>query len=95
MSLSAPRIIICRTRTRTVVGRGRHATTTLAIDVAHILLEARVGDTARSCSDRAAGILGAWGREGEGGEREDGGDGALHIGCRKSGLDVVFCRERK
>ena len=87
--------MICKTRPRTIVGRGRHATTTLAIDVAHILLEARVGDAARSCSDRAAGILGAWDCEGEGGEREDGDDGALHIGCRNSGLDVVFCRERR
>lgn len=73
---------------RTVVDTGGNATTGLAIDVAHILLQARGGDAASSVGNGAVGILAAEDR-GAGGdgssvddgeEREDGGECELHFG---------------
>lgn len=78
--LSATGITTHLNRRLTVVGCRRHAATTLAIDVADVLLEARVGDAARSRWYRPASVLRTWCGEGEGGEGEDGEDGELHIG---------------
>lgn len=65
---------------RLTVGRpGRNAATGLAVDVADILLQRRVCDTARAVGDGAAGILGLGEGSSEGGEGENGGDGQLHF----------------
>lgn len=63
----------------TVVGTARHASPALAVDIADVLLQARVGDTAGAVGYGAAGVLGAGGCEGEGCEGEDGGECELHF----------------
>jgi hypothetical protein len=64
---------------RTVVGARGNAAAGLAVDVADILLQAGVCDTARAVGNGTAGVLGSRGGDGEDGQGEDGGDGELHF----------------
>lgn len=63
----------------TVVGSARHTPSTLSVDVAHVLLQARVGYAASAVGDGAAGVLWAGSCHSEGGEGEDRGDCELHF----------------
>lgn len=62
----------------TVVDAVRHAATRLAVDIADILLQARVRDAAGAVRDRAVVVLGLGCRQGE--EREES-DGESELHC--------------
>jgi len=63
----------------TVVGAARHTPSTLSVDVAYVLLQARVCDTASTVGDGAASVLWAGSSHGEGGEGQNSGDCELHF----------------
>lgn len=64
----------------TVVDAVRHAATSLTIDIAHILLQARVCDTACAVGDGAVGICALRHSGCESRESEDNGGGSeLHF----------------
>ena len=69
----------------TVVGPTWYTSTTLTIDITHVLFETRVGDAAGSCWNRAARILRTWDGCDKRKERDNGGDGELHV-------DWIFVR---
>jgi hypothetical protein len=74
LSICFPRKVL------TVVGSARHTPPALSVDVAHVLLQARVCHAASTVGDGAAGVLWAGSCHGEGGEGENGGDCELHFG---------------
>jgi hypothetical protein len=67
-------------RVLTAIGSGGNTATTLAVNVAHILLQAGVGCAAGAVGNRAACVLGSGGRESHGGEGESDGESELHFG---------------
>jgi hypothetical protein len=71
---------IDRFRILTAIGSGRNAATALAVDVAHILLQAGVGCAAGAVGNGAPSVLGHGSRESHGGEGESDGESELHFG---------------
>ena len=70
----------------TVFGTVRNAATALTVDIANILLQARVGNAAVALSDRAVGVGALRHGSRESGDGEDnGGGGELHF-C---GIEIV------
>jgi hypothetical protein len=64
----------------TAIDSGRNTSTTLAVDVAHILLQAGVGCAAGAVRNRTARVLRGWSRKCHRGEGESDGESELH-GC--------------
>jgi hypothetical protein len=68
----------------TVVGAGRYAATSRSVDIADVLLEARIWGAAGAVGNRSAGVLWAGSSNCECGDGEEKGNGELHIcggGC--------------
>jgi hypothetical protein len=62
----------------TAISTRRNTTTSLAVNIADVLLERGVGHTASTVCNGAAGVLGAGSRGGKGDDGEEG-DGELHF----------------
>lgn len=78
-------------RGRTVIGAARHASPTLAVDIAHVLFEGCVGDAAGAVGHGTACVLRCWSCGGNGEEREESCEGELHDELL---LEVVEVRNR-
>lgn len=68
---------------RTVVDIVRHTSTALAVDGAHILLQAGICNATRAVRNRTIFVLRLWQGRSQSGEGEDnGGSCELHFGSR-------------
>lgn len=78
----------------TVVDVVRDATTSLAVNIADILLQARVRSAARAVGNRAAVVLGLGCREGEEREKCDG-ERELHGEDALLGICIAVVEKKK